>query len=194
MKVIEGIYLLLGSNLEDRDRNIQRARENIVQQVGSIVRTSGIYETEAWGVLDQPLFYNQVVQIETQLGHEALLRALQKIEQEIGKIKVGKWRERLIDIDVLYYGNRIVRTPTLTVPHPEIQNRRFALAPLIELVPNELHPVLFQSHKNLLETTQDTLEVWKVRRGKTEDGGRQTDSTFLNKINRFPFSVLRIPS
>ncbi|MEM9833268.1 MAG: 2-amino-4-hydroxy-6-hydroxymethyldihydropteridine diphosphokinase [Bacteroidota bacterium] len=171
MKVIEGIYLLLGSNLEDRDRNIQRARENIVQQVGSIVHTSGIYETEAWGVLDQPLFYNQVVQIETQLGHEALLRALQEIEQKIGKVKVGKWRERLIDIDLLYYGNRIVHTQTLTVPHPEIQNRRFTLAPLVELIPNELHPVLFQSHKNLLETTQDTLEVWKVRRGK--NGGRR---------------------
>ncbi|MEM8965417.1 MAG: 2-amino-4-hydroxy-6-hydroxymethyldihydropteridine diphosphokinase [Bacteroidota bacterium] len=163
MKVIKGIYLLLGSNLEDRDENLQQARENIVQQVGGIICTSGIYETEAWGVLDQPLFYNQVVQIDTALGHEALLHVLQGIEQKIGKVKVGKWRERLIDIDLLYYGNRIVRTPTLTVPHPEIQNRRFTLAPLVELIPDELHPVLFQSHQKLLATTPDTLEVWKVK-------------------------------
>ncbi|WKN40530.1 2-amino-4-hydroxy-6-hydroxymethyldihydropteridine diphosphokinase [Tunicatimonas pelagia] len=171
MKVIKGIYVLLGSNLEDRGKNLQQAREHIVQQVGSIIRTSGIYETEAWGVLDQPLFYNQVIQIDTDLGHEDLLRALQNIEQKIGKVKVGKWRERLIDIDLLYYGNRLVRTATLTVPHPEIQNRRFTLAPLVELIPNEVHPVLLQSHQKLLAATPDTLEVWLVG-SRNRVGGR----------------------
>ncbi|MGB3587007.1 MAG: 2-amino-4-hydroxy-6-hydroxymethyldihydropteridine diphosphokinase [Tunicatimonas sp.] len=172
MKVIEGIYLLLGSNLGDRSHNLCLAREHIEQQAGGIVRHSSIYETEAWGVLDQPLFYNQVLQIETQLGHEALLNTLLFIEKKIGKIKVGKWRERLIDIDLLYYGNRIVRTFTLTLPHPEIQNRRFTLAPLVELTPNELHPVLHQSHRKLLEITPDKLEVWVAENRKPETGDR----------------------
>ena len=172
VKVVEGIYLLLGSNLGDRNQSLRLAREQIEQQVGRILRLSSIYETEAWGVLDQPLFYNQVLQIETPLGHEPLLHVLLSIEKAIGKVKVGKWRERLIDIDLLYYGNRLVRTPTLTLPHPEIPNRRFTLAPLVELIPNELHPVLHQSHQELLELTPDELEVWKAGSRKPNTGYR----------------------
>lgn len=172
MRVVEGIYLLLGSNLGDRNQNLRSAREHVGQKAGSVVRVSSIYETEAWGVLDQPLFYNQVLKIETQLEHEPLLHVLLSIEQKIGKVKVGKWRERLIDIDLLYYGNRLVRTSTLTLPHPEIPNRRFTLAPLVELVPNELHPELYQSHRKLLEITPDKLEVWKAKDRKTKTGDR----------------------
>ncbi|MGD1893194.1 MAG: 2-amino-4-hydroxy-6-hydroxymethyldihydropteridine diphosphokinase [Cyclobacteriaceae bacterium] len=162
MKVIEGIYLLLGSNLGNRAENLQNAQKYLGEQAGSIVAASSIYETEAWGFSDQPLFYNQVLQIDTQLGHEALLKVLLAIEKKIGKVKVGKWRERLIDIDLLYYDNRLVRTPQLTLPHPEIQNRRFTLAPLVELIPDEMHPMLLRTQRQLLESTPDQLEVWKA--------------------------------
>ncbi len=169
MKVIEGIYLLLGSNLGNRAENLQNAQKYLEESAGSVVATSSIYETEAWGVLDQPLFYNQVIQIDTELGHEALLKVLMDIERKIGKVKVGKWRERLIDIDLLYYGNRRVRTSLLTLPHPEIQNRRFTLAPLAELIPDEMHPVLLRTQCQLLENTPDMLKVWKA----SEGGGKQ---------------------
>lgn len=154
--------MLLGSNLGNRAENLQNAQEYLEEQAGSIVATSSIYETEAWGFLDQPLFYNQVIQIDTELSHEALLKVLLDIEREIGKVKVGKWRERLIDIDLLYYDNRLVRTSRLTLPHPEIQNRRFTLAPLVDLIPDEVHPVLLRTQRQLLESTPDLLKVWKA--------------------------------
>jgi len=168
VKVIEGIYLLLGSNLGGRAENLQNAKAYLEEQAGSIVATSSIYETEAWGFLDQPRFYNQVLQIDTQLGHEALLNVLLDVERKIGKVKVGKWRERLIDIDLLYYGNRRVSTSMLTLPHPQIQSRRFTLAPLVELIPDEVHPVLLRTQRQLLESTPDQLKVWRVGNGRPE--------------------------
>ena len=127
---------MLGTNLGDRAANLRRATQRIEEAVGPVVQASSCYETAAWGVTEQPAFYNQVVRIETALGHEALLCTLQQIEQQLGKVKVGHWRERLIDLDILYYGNRLVRTPLLTLPHPELQNRRFTLVPMSELAPH----------------------------------------------------------
>ncbi|MEQ9439743.1 MAG: 2-amino-4-hydroxy-6-hydroxymethyldihydropteridine diphosphokinase [Cyclobacteriaceae bacterium] len=162
MGVVSGIYILLGSNLGSRLDNLSLARQYLSQEAGSIIAASAVYETEAWGVESQPLFLNQVVQLSTTVSHEPLLGILQEIERKIGKVKIGKWRERLIDIDLLYYGPRLVRTPTLTLPHPEIQNRRFALAPLAELIPEERHPVLLRTHRQLLQETTDPLKVWKI--------------------------------
>ena len=163
MGVVSGIYVLLGSNLGPRLDNLALARQYLSQEAGVLKAASDIYETEAWGVEDQPLFLNQVIELDTAISHEPLLQILQQIEQKIGKVKVGKWRERLIDIDLLYYGNRLVRTGVLTLPHPEIQNRRFTLAPLAELIPEEKHPVLLRTHIQLLRQTADPLKVWKVK-------------------------------
>lgn len=154
--------MLLGSNLGHRSENLARAREYVSQEAGRILAASDVYETEAWGVQEQPLFLNQVIELRTEIPHEPLLSILQQAERKIGKVKIGKWRERLIDIDLLYYGNRIVRTPTLTLPHPEIQNRRFTLAPLVNLIPDMKHPVLLRTHRQLLQETTDTLAVWKA--------------------------------
>lgn len=157
-----GIYLLLGTNLGDRATNLQQATQRIAEAAGPVVEASSCYETAAWGVTDQPAFYNQVLRVETMLGHEALLRTLQQIEQQLGKVKVGHWRERLIDLDILYYGNRVVRTPWLTLPHPQLPNRRFTLVPLVEIAPTFVHPVLRKTQQELLAACTDPLDVRKV--------------------------------
>ena len=158
------IYLLLGTNLGDRAANLKQATQRIEELVGPVAESSSYYETAAWGVTDQPAFYNQVVRVETTLGHEAMLRTLQEIERQLGKVKVGHWRERLIDLDILYYGNRVVRTPWLTLPHPQIQYRRFTLVPLVELAPRFVHPVLGQTQRELLAGCADELAVTRVDR------------------------------
>ncbi len=156
------IYLLLGTNLGDRAANLHRATQRIEGAVGPVVEASSCYETAAWGVTEQPAFYNQVVRIETALEHEALLRTLQDIERQLGKVKVGHWRERLIDLDILYYGNRLVRTPRLTLPHPQLHHRRFTLVPTVEIAPQFMHPVLGKTQQQLLAACADQLEVRKV--------------------------------
>lgn len=163
MKLVQGIYLLIGANLGERVQNLARARQLLIETTGKIIGQSGLYETEAWGEADQPDFLNQVLKIEAKLSHEALLQKTQVIEQAMGKIKIGKWRERLIDIDILYYNNRVVRTPILTIPHPEIQNRNFTLGPLCEIAGDEVHPLLRKSHQQLLAESPDLLKVWKYK-------------------------------
>ncbi len=154
--------MLLGTNLGDRADNLRRATQRIAEVMGPVVAASSCYETAAWGVTDQPAFYNQVLRVSTILGHEALLRTLQQIEQQLGKVKVGHWRERLIDLDILYYGNRVVRTPWLTLPHLQLQHRRFTLVPLVEVAPQFVHPVLGKTQQELLTVCTDPLEVKKL--------------------------------
>ncbi len=156
------VFLLLGTNLGDRLSNMQEAQQ-LIEQIGEVVQASALYETDAWGVQDQPSFYNQVLQIETVLSHEPLLHALQGFEQQMGKVKVGHWRERLIDLDVLYYGRRRVSTSFLTVPHPQLHCRRFTLVPLCEIAPQWVHPVLGKTQQQLLAECEDTLEVRRLK-------------------------------
>ena len=156
------VYLLLGTNLGDRAAHLRDAAHRIEQGVGTIGEASSWYETAAWGVREQPSFYNQVLRVATVLGHEPLLRTLQAIEQQLGKVKVGHWRERLIDLDILYYGCRVVRTPNLTLPHLEIPHRRFTLVPLCEIAPQFVHPVLGKTQQQLLDECEDRLEVKRV--------------------------------
>ena len=155
------VFILLGTNLGNRTDNLLRARQ-LIGQVGSAVQTSALYETAAWGVLEQPSFYNQVLWIESPLSHEPLLHALQRFEQQMGKVKVGHWRERLIDLDILYYGQRRVNTSFLTVPHPQLHLRRFTLVPLCEIAPQWVHPVLGKTQQQLLAECEDTLKVRRI--------------------------------
>lgn len=158
-KVFGNIFLLLGSNLEDRKEMLLSAAQNLENKGIIILNRSSFYQTEAWGNTDQPLFINQVLEIETNLSPEDLLKTILNTELELGRKRYQKWGPRCIDIDILYYRNKIITTPSLKVPHPEIQNRKFALVPVTEIAPDYIHPVLNLKNIQLLNNCDDNLEV-----------------------------------
>jgi len=153
------VYLLLGSNLEDPDHQLRIAREWIEKKVGSLDQCSSIYWSAPWGNEDQPAFLNQVIQLSTTSSADDLLTILLSIEQEMGRQRLVKWGSRIIDIDILYYGQEIITHTHLKIPHPEIANRRFVLVPLNEIAPDFKHPVLNVNTSVLLERCEDKLEV-----------------------------------
>ena len=156
------VYILLGSNLGDRLANLQAAVTEIKTQAGVVQKLSSIYETEPWGVKEQPAYLNQVLCIGTDKPAEVLMNVLLEIEKKLGRERKGKWTERTIDIDILYYGDEILVTNNLRIPHKELHNRRFTLVPLNEIAPDFKHPVLNLSTTKLLEYCLDKLEVKKV--------------------------------
>lgn len=155
-------YLLLGSNQGNREDFLQQARNLISFRLGDIVRLSGIYETAAWGLEKQQAFLNQVLAVETILAPEELLREINSLEARLGRVRQERWGARVIDIDILFYADLIWQTQRLTVPHPELQNRRFTLVPLAEIAPDFIHPVLGLSSKQLLEQCSDPLAVTAI--------------------------------
>ncbi len=156
---MEGIYLLLGTNLGDRMANLQRAKELMMTKMITVIRESSVYETAAWGIEDQPSFLNQVVQIDFYRAPSRLLALLLEIEEQMGRVREEKWGSRLIDIDILYFKDELIDEKDLQVPHPEIANRRFTLLPLVELAPSLLHPANGKTQQELLDETTDPLEV-----------------------------------
>ena len=155
-------HLLIGGNLGDRKTNLLTAISLINEQCGPLTRSSSIYETEAWGNTDQPSFLNQALQISTSLTARQLMRRVLKIEEEMGRVRKEKLGPRIIDIDILFFENEIHDLRFLKIPHPEIQNRRFVLAPLAEINSTLQHPVLKKSIEELLEECPDNLEVKKI--------------------------------
>ena len=155
----ETVYLLLGSNLGDRLQVMRAASELIDMQIGSIVSSSSIYETAPWGVLDQPSFLNQVLEVETEMAPEEVLRIILDIEHELGRVRYERWGARVIDIDILYFDSLILDTARLTIPHRRLHERRFTLAPLAEIAPNFIHPVLDKSSEQLMAECTDISEV-----------------------------------
>ena len=153
------LYLLLGGNLGDRILYLQQARESIDRLVGSITRTSKVYETAAWGKTDQPTFLNQVLEVHTTLSPEEVLQSINAIEHELGRIRQEHWGARVIDIDILFYDDLVQQTQRLTIPHPQLHLRRFTLMPLAEIALDLVHPVLGKSITQLLESCPDELEV-----------------------------------
>lgn len=159
---MKGKYLILGSNLGDPLSSLQTALEKIKTEVGEVVRSSSVYVSEPWGIKDQPAFYNQVVEIETEFSAYSTLKKLLAIETSMGRIRGEKWGERIIDIDILYFDDQVINTDNLIIPHPGIPGRRFVLFPLCELIPDQIHPVLNVSNADLLQITSDTLCVQKI--------------------------------
>ena len=156
------IYLSLGTNLGDRQSNLLRALELLKASGIEILRASSVYETAAWGKQDQPDFLNQIIEVECEFPPPQLLKVINKIEEEMGRVRVEKWGERLIDIDILYHQSAIINQPNLTIPHAQIQNRRFILEPLVELAPHFQHPVLKKNQTVLLKDLKDDLRVSMV--------------------------------
>lgn len=144
------VYLSLGSNSGDRDALLARALERLTSDDIQVVRTSAVYETEPRDFPDQAWFLNQVVEIKTSLFPKQLLSRLQKIELGLGRVR-NQWKgPRTIDIDILLYGNAIVSTPGLEIPHPRLTDRRFVLEPLAELTPDLRHPRTRQTVREML--------------------------------------------
>ena len=154
-------YLLTGGNLGERVHNLAMARELIAAQTGNIIAASSLYETAAWGNTDQPAFLNQAIMIETPLNARQLIRRILKIEKKMGRVREEKYGPRLIDIDILLFNNEKHNYQFLKFPHPEMQNRRFALLPLAEIAPEIIHPVLKKTITELLQECKDELEVKK---------------------------------
>jgi len=127
------VYLGLGSNLGSRARNLSSARRRLRQKGLRILRQSRVMETEPWGVGDQPRFLNQVVEAEWGGTPRALLRAAKAVEREGGRRPTRRWGPRVIDVDILLFGDQRVRERDLVIPHPRISEREFVLEPLAEL-------------------------------------------------------------
>jgi len=161
-KVYHTIFLMLGSNLSDRISMLEAAKATIRKAGISITKESHLYETAAWGKTDQPPFINQVIQISCNLIPLELLARILDVEKELGRKRLEIWGPRCIDIDILYFNQQICIYDNLKIPHPEIQNRRFALAPLVEIASDFIHPVFNLSNATLLERCIDNLDVKKL--------------------------------
>jgi 2-amino-4-hydroxy-6-hydroxymethyldihydropteridine diphosphokinase len=141
---------------------IMLAQKNIIADIGQVIASSSLYSTAAWGNTEQADFLNQVLMVETNLTASKLLQSVLNIEKRMGRVRTIKNAPRIIDIDILFFNNDIVKLKNLSIPHPEIQNRRFVLTPLAELTPNFVHPSLNKTINQLLITCKDALNVQKI--------------------------------
>lgn len=157
-------YLSLGSNLGNREQNLQKAIRR-ASALGRIVAVSSFYETEPVEFTDQPWFLNCVIALETTAHPAQLMAELLRIEHEMGRQRIVKKGPRSIDLDILLFGDAVVNTPELTIPHPEMTRRRFVLQPLAEIAPELLHPVSQKKVTQLLAELAPGQRVQKYEPG-----------------------------
>jgi 2-amino-4-hydroxy-6-hydroxymethyldihydropteridine diphosphokinase len=156
------VFLLLGTNLGNREFFLRKAITHIEQLVAPVTKTSAVYETQSWGKTDQPDYLNQVITLQTSLTARDVLNKILDIELMMGRKREEKWGSRIIDIDILFYGDEVINQPGLIVPHPELHNRRFTLEPLAEIAPEFLHPALNKNILTLKNELKDSLIVKKL--------------------------------
>jgi 2-amino-4-hydroxy-6-hydroxymethyldihydropteridine diphosphokinase len=156
------IHLLIGSNMGDRKTYLAQAVAQIGQKIGTITEKSRLYETQAWGLTNQPDFMNQALEVETTLSPQETLEKILAIETDMGRVRTEQWAERTIDIDILLFSDMIVEEPDLQIPHPRLPERNFALVPLMEIAGEVEHPVLKTTIEDLYFESPDTLDVFEV--------------------------------
>ncbi len=158
----ESVFVLLGSNLGDRELLVNQACKMIEERCGKIVAKSRLYESEPWGFKAEHWFLNQVVKVETSLLPDALMLVLLDIEKELGRDRSMPhegYVSRPMDLDILYFGNEIIDTQMVIAPHPRLHQRRFTLLPLCDVAPDFVHPVMRKTNLQLLDECQDAGKV-----------------------------------
>lgn len=162
---VQKVFLGLGTNLGDREANLSSAVRRITGDIGPVIRLSSVYETEPWGFSSEDLFLNMIAEVETNLKPSGLLGRILMIEAEMGRLRQAKgYSSRIIDIDILFFGKKIMDMPGLVIPHPKLHERRFVLVPLCEIAPDLVHPGLEKDIKTLLKECKDLGEVKKIER------------------------------
>ena len=157
---MEKTYLILGGNIGDRKDFLNRCIDLLRSEVGRVVGLSAVYESEPWGFDDQQWFLNQVIEMETDLPPLTLLTYIHRIEQTLGRLRADNgYRSRTMDIDILLYGNHVINTPELVIPHPRMAERMFVLQPMAELAPDLEHPVLHRTMIYLRNHCMDRKQV-----------------------------------
>ena len=168
---MEKCYVLFGSNMGDKEAIFAQACLYINNRCGRVVKVSTAYESEPWGFEAEEWFLNRVIVLETALSPMDLLQQLLDIERELGRVRhpeIKGYTSRTADLDLLYYGSRIIQTEALTVPHPRLHLRRFALVPLCEVAPYFKHPVFKLTQEELLEQCPDGCVVREMVLDKKE--------------------------
>ena len=154
------LVLSLGSNLGNRYANIKQSLTLLSKRFNSPIIEASYYETPPWGELNQSKFINTVVHLDTDLEAQKCFELAQSVEQEMGRLKVKKWGPRNIDIDILFYGDEIINTKELQIPHPHLQDRAFVLAPLLDLFPDKNHPITQLSLSSYLSQLDNDAVVF----------------------------------
>ena len=168
---METCYVLFGSNQGDKEAIFAQACLLINNRCGRVVQVSSAYESEPWGFESEDWFLNRAVVVEIDKGPEEVLHLLLDIERELGRVRhpeIQGYTSRTADLDILYFGTRIVHTNMLTVPHPRVHLRRFALMPMCEVAPELVHPVFAKTQEELLRQCPDECIVRRVPTCKEE--------------------------
>lgn len=156
-------YLHLGSNQGHKVGHIVSALVLIEKEIGPIHATSSFYETAAWGVEEQEDFVNMAIKVETYLSPTELILAVAKIENKLGRKRIVKWGPRIIDIDIILYGDLVIKQENLEIPHPRMGDRRFVLVPMVEIAADDIHPITKLTLKEMLDVCADQLTVKKLK-------------------------------
>lgn len=154
------VVLHLGSNQGSRELILGDAILAITRRLGSIIKASDIYETAAWGRTKQADFLNLACWCETPLSAQQILRECQSIETEQGRQRLMHWGPRTLDIDLIFFNTAVIDTPSLTIPHPRMMERRFVLQPLADIIPDWVHPKDGRTVAALLTDCNDDSKVW----------------------------------
>lgn len=159
---MEKVVFVIGGNLGNRVELIEQSNKMLRENFSTPLLSSSVFETAAWGNLSEGDYLNQVLVFQTDLDPEAVLIIIQDIENQLGRKREEKWGNRTMDIDILYFGQQVIQNQNLIIPHPFISRRRFVLEPLVEILPNFIHPVLKVSNSKMLETCTDTSSAIRL--------------------------------